>query len=664
MRRPVHITFRHCAMALFTLLSVLLSVNFTWAYDGEYDLETIPSMRPPLPGTMDSLPITTEFGINDDGIHTGRGHAGLDFGVPLGTPILAAANGTIVDFEDGWPYVDDPDNDTSSTGFGNYVVILTYIDGEPVWHTYGHLDQGSVDAQRFSLHQIVKEGQQIGAVGSSGRSTGPHLHFQTDIGSQWGTHVNPHVYLGGKGGVTSGSYGKDGSSWSFDLEQASDFGKVMREQSNVIVDACLKGMKILKEKMFLLFSMLITIDLVWGAIWAMMKTAYNPNTGQPANFQGFIYWFIKRLIFYGVLIAFFRHWQDWYTNFVLTFFTETGSLVSGQSTADIGAMVSDPSLIVEKGLHILSPVFSHIGSFTVIGMVFNGVTLIICLILAFVALIGFMLIAIEIDLAYLEFYLVALFGFTMFCFCGEEHLRRQGTHSINAVFTSGVKLFFYCVFTVIFCSILSTVTAKNLFADPETQTTQEEQNKTDYKNGQHISIDQFMAAIRAQESEGSGGYMADNGDHYGAYQIAYVNWESWCKEAKAAGEAVDMTPAKEPPTPGAPIWTPGNQDTVARYVMLQYYNKYHSWDMVAREWHCGEGGIGDPAGEWYSGKIQARLSKPIPSRIRIVVLLEIIAVELLFILFSGTATRTIIENFGSGQGFVFYTFQGDHDRFL
>lgn len=97
----------------------------------------------------------------------------------------------------------------------------------------------------------------------------------------------------------------------------------------------------------------------------------------------------------------------------------------------------------------MSTVELNEATITVICMVFNGVTLIICLILAFVALIGFMLIAIEIDLAYLEFYLVALFGFTMFCFCGEEHLRRQGTHSINAVFTSGVKLFFYCVFTVI-----------------------------------------------------------------------------------------------------------------------------------------------------------------------------------------------------------------------
>ncbi len=129
-----------------------------------------------------------------------------------------------------------------------YVVILTYIDKGSVqvhlWPFGSRLGGCRVFITRSSL------ADSHGAVGSSGRSTGPHLHFQTDIGSQWGTHVNPHVYLGGKGGVTSSQCEMMVLPIILTVSRQQYLKKRMW-QTNVIVDTCLKGKK--TEEMFLLF---------------------------------------------------------------------------------------------------------------------------------------------------------------------------------------------------------------------------------------------------------------------------------------------------------------------------------------------------------------------------------------------------------------------------
>lgn len=87
-----------------------------------------------------------KFGMN--------GHNGIDFGLPSGTPVLAAIDGTVyVGFEAG--------------GYGNYV----FITGE-YQTVYGHLQVVGV-----STGQRVTVGQQIGRSGNTGNSSGPHLHF-------------------------------------------------------------------------------------------------------------------------------------------------------------------------------------------------------------------------------------------------------------------------------------------------------------------------------------------------------------------------------------------------------------------------------------------------------------------------------------------------------
>ncbi len=103
----------------------------------------------------------------------GRLHAGLDIAAPIGTPILAAATG-VVDYA-GW----------SDGGYGN-MIDIRHPDGTIT--RYGHLNEIYVKEG-----QSVGQGQSIAAMGSTGFSTGPHLHFE--IRPNGGNAIDPMAFL-------------------------------------------------------------------------------------------------------------------------------------------------------------------------------------------------------------------------------------------------------------------------------------------------------------------------------------------------------------------------------------------------------------------------------------------------------------------------------------
>ena len=131
------------------------------------------TLQMPVEGAI----LTSSYGARQHPV-TGEDqeHTGVDLAAPAGTPVLAAAAGR-VEFAG------------EKGGYGN-LVIITHADGSQTY--YGHLDEIAVKEG-----QLVSTGQKVATVGSTGVSTGPHLHFETRNAA--GEPENPLPKLAGSG---------------------------------------------------------------------------------------------------------------------------------------------------------------------------------------------------------------------------------------------------------------------------------------------------------------------------------------------------------------------------------------------------------------------------------------------------------------------------------
>lgn len=121
-----------------------------------------------------STTMSSGFGeIRDDSTHKG-----LDFNPGIGSPIQAIADGVVTWV--GWK---------SNYGYGYFVTIEHVIDGVAVESLYGHMIDGS---SPLVIGQSVSVGDELGLVGNTGYSTGPHLHLEIRVA---GTPVDPYEWL-------------------------------------------------------------------------------------------------------------------------------------------------------------------------------------------------------------------------------------------------------------------------------------------------------------------------------------------------------------------------------------------------------------------------------------------------------------------------------------
>lgn len=159
----------------FAILVILVLVSFISMFVAEDHFDGSGIMYASSEFYMDMvdvLPIKGDWRITDDyGIPRGSGfHTGVDFAAPTGRELIAVVNGIVRLGSDGI--------------FGLYVIIEGE-DGRN--YQYAHLSRYAV-----SNGQKVVQGQLVGYVGDTGRSTGPHLHFGVQEGGRW---VNPWPVL-------------------------------------------------------------------------------------------------------------------------------------------------------------------------------------------------------------------------------------------------------------------------------------------------------------------------------------------------------------------------------------------------------------------------------------------------------------------------------------
>ena len=147
--------------------------NTSFVYDGGSFLWPVPS----------SQRITAGYQSNDS-VHKGR-HNGIDIGASNGAPIIAISDGVVVKSNNSCTHNYGKSGSCGcGGGYGNYVTINHGTkDGKTYVVTYGHMSSTAV-----STGATIKKGQVIGYVGSTGWSTGFHLHFGMAVNGAW---VNP-----------------------------------------------------------------------------------------------------------------------------------------------------------------------------------------------------------------------------------------------------------------------------------------------------------------------------------------------------------------------------------------------------------------------------------------------------------------------------------------
>ncbi|WP_051217149.1 peptidoglycan DD-metalloendopeptidase family protein [Paenibacillus assamensis] len=153
---------------LITEMERSLPTSIKQAKKKQAVIQGTPSLWP-----TQSQQLTSGFGYRKDPI-TGQAsfHAGVDIAGDIGDPIYAAAEGKITTAE-------------SHYARGNYIII-SHVNGLETW--YMHLNSIQV-----RVGDQVAKGDKIGELGNTGRSTGPHLHFQV---MQQGEATNPYPYIG------------------------------------------------------------------------------------------------------------------------------------------------------------------------------------------------------------------------------------------------------------------------------------------------------------------------------------------------------------------------------------------------------------------------------------------------------------------------------------
>jgi murein DD-endopeptidase MepM/ murein hydrolase activator NlpD len=131
-----------------------------------------PAVAVPSRTPLDSYRTTSNFGMRTHPVLGGlRAHKGIDMAAPTGTPVYATADGLVSKAE--W--------------FGAYGNFIAIGHGGELETRFGHLSRMAVSAG-----QRVRKGDLIGYVGSTGRSTGPHLHYEVRVAGQ---AVDPTPYM-------------------------------------------------------------------------------------------------------------------------------------------------------------------------------------------------------------------------------------------------------------------------------------------------------------------------------------------------------------------------------------------------------------------------------------------------------------------------------------
>ena len=354
--------------------------------------------------------------------------------------------------------------------------------------------------------------------------------------------------------------------------------------------------------------------------------------------------------------------------------------MSNRTPEEVAVAISSPTDIIQKGLHIISPIFSQLMSDT---SEMIGIGTGIAALLGFVIMFLFLMIGWQVAKAYIEFYMMVLFGFTTFIFSGEKHTRIHSENGINGIVACSINLMFFCFLAVTLQGMMADLSMDSVFTvgGRAGQTIAYRHPVANDPDNAGIppgsaGLQQFMAKIRAVESFGGRYYcycspeIRVDPETYGAYQVLNSgNWNQWAQEyINDTGDSPPLDtdfslvpssgfesgpPFHEGPPPSTYQYpaTPRNQDLICGNKMLSLYAEYGSWRGVAEYWG------GDRSGEYWakvSGASTSAADNTAVGRsaINMFVLVKMLLLVLMFMVVGDKIGQAVMNSFGS-RGFTF-----------
>lgn len=390
----------------------------------------------------DGAIVTSSFGWR---VHPISGEYKLHKGVDVsdgieGTPVYAACDGVIGDAG----YFD-------SGGYGAWIEIYTEDDQYGTLCVgYGHCYPSKKvlnEAGKWSLH--VTKGEYIGNAITIGSSTGSHAHIEVRQGNAQGNPLDPGIffpsYAGGSGGAAMSGIEVYVTKLQFDV--AYKFGEPLQEFSETISKACISGLDKLKDVMVYLFFILITIDLIYGVSMLMIDSEQGNNLFK---------WLLSKTLMYLILLYIISNWAGTVANFMRDFYVGAAATATGSSITDAQNAVANPFDLLQKGASIVAPIIQNMAN--PLGIIFSGL-----MFLAMVVLFGLCaIICFQILMAYIEFYMVMIFGFVLFVTSGSKHVRQFAARAFNAMFMVCAKLMFMVFFSMMVQNVMTNLQTDNL----------------------------------------------------------------------------------------------------------------------------------------------------------------------------------------------------------
>lgn len=309
-----------------------------------------------------------------------RYHGGVDFGIDYGVPVPVTQSG-IVEYA------------AYDEGSGN-MVRVDHGNGQET--VYMHLSRFAVTGG-----QSVSAGQVIGYVGSTGYSTGPHLHLGYYLN---GELYNPVPYLLAIGwSITNIPSSDPFAEWSgysnegdmpWDFSGFYEFGKSLDDVIATFAEGCKNGLETMQEEAIHLLWILAVIDLAWLGI----KQTMNQNSISANRW-------ILRILKYGFILYLITNWADLVNSIISPLFSTGVSEFFG-GTGISADVFSKPGDVVSKGVHLIEPAFIYLSQNAGNDLLLS----LTCALLALSILLFFVLIGIALVVYNVEFYVIAVFA--------------------------------------------------------------------------------------------------------------------------------------------------------------------------------------------------------------------------------------------------------------